>query len=77
MSANCFNNLCYLDVSMENLLDTIVLFFMELRCPGGHKGCVFQIFYSKPPSRAGRFMVDSEWLRDRVDRVKKMFMTDW
>ena len=46
----------------------------------GTKGMMFFLdieFYLKPPSKAGRFLVDSQLLRSRVDCVKKLFMTDW
>ena len=66
------NDLCNLDVQVEVLVDKIVSFALELRGHGVRRVCVYQILHRKPPSKAGRFMVDSEWFNNRVDLANKL-----
>ena len=66
------NDLCNLDIQVEVLVDKIVSFALDLRGHGVRRVCVYQILHRKPPSKAGRFMVDSEWFNNRVDLANKL-----
>ena len=56
------NDRCNLDIQVEVWVDKIVSFALELRGHGVRRVCVYQILHRKPPSKAGRFMVDSRGL---------------
>ena len=66
------NDLCNLDIQVEVWVDKIVSFALELRGHGVRRVCVHQILHRKPPSKAGRFMVDSAWFNNRVDLTNKL-----
>ena len=68
------NDLCNLDIQVEVWVDKIVSFALELRGHGVRRVCVYQILHRKPPSKAGRFMVDSEWCNNRADLANKLLM---
>lgn len=66
------NDLCSIDVEVHDLVDKIVDFTEMLRGRGVRRVCVFQILHRKPPTKPGRFAVDSEWFNSRVDLVNRL-----
>ncbi len=66
------NDLCSIDVEVHDLVDKIVDFTEMLRGRGVRRVCVYQILHRKPPTKPGRFAVDSEWFNSRVDLVNRL-----